>query len=140
MLKDINTTTLVSLVKALETELKSREDLAPGIHTVSDSVNLELRGSVEVNESETYTPTISIPLKVTMALFVRYSGITGAAALNALEKAMSEALTLDKKAQKLISELAVLDQAEEKVTAMLGELPKAERKGKTFVKVEVNGL
>jgi hypothetical protein len=136
----INTATLVSLAKALDTELKSREDLAPGIHAVSDSVNLTLSGSVEVNEPETYTPTINIPLKVTMALFVRYSGITGAAALKALEKAMSEALTLDKKAVKLISELAVLEQAEEKVTAMLGELPKAERKGKTFVKVEVNGL
>lgn len=136
-MKSIPTTALVALHKALETELKTREDLVPGTYIVSDSVSLDLKGSVVVNERELYTPTISIPLKVTLALFMRYSGITGQHALDALEKAMTESLKLDKKAQKSIIELTTLDKCEEKITAMLGELPKSERKGKTLVHVEV---
>lgn len=136
-MKSIPTPALVSLHKALETELKSREDLTPGTYIVSDSVSLDLNGSVVVNEREQYTPTVSIPTKVTLALFMRYSGITGQHALDALEKAMTEAVKLDKKAHKLIAELATLDKCEEKVASMLGELPKCERKGKTLVHVEV---
>ena len=138
-MKSINTAALVAAQKAIATELKSRADMEPDTYIVTDTLTLDLKGSIVVNPEEKYTPTISIPLKVTLALFVRYSGITGAAALSALEKAMAEALTLGDKAEESVRELADIAQAEKKVKAMLGELPKDTRKGKTIVKVECRG-
>ena len=129
-LSNVSTLTLTAAVKALGDEIKSRDDLDPGSYSVNDSLSFTLVGNVSVNGKETYIPTIAIPLKVTMALFVRYSGITGDRALQALEQAMSEALTLGEKGESHVAEVAMLDKAEEKVKLMLGELPKKTRKGK----------
>ena len=139
-MKSINTPALVAAHKALAAEIKSRADLSPNTYSVDDTLTLDLKGTIVVNPEEKYTPTISIPLKVTLALFVRYSGITGAVALNALEKAMSEALDLGDKAEENVRELADIAQAEKKVKKMIGELPKATRSGKTLIKVECNGI
>ena len=138
-MKSINTPALVAAHKALATEIKSRADMEPDTYIVADTLTLDLKGSIVVNPEEKYTPTISIPLKVTLALFVRYSGITGAAALNALEKAMKEALTLGDKAEESVREIADITQAEKKIKKMLAELPKETRKGKTLIEVECQG-
>lgn len=135
-MKNISLLSLLAVSKLVETEIKARgERPNVGRHTVSDEVRIGVDGTVNVSADEEYTPTVKIPLKVAFALFVRYSGITGEHALNALQKAMSEALTLDEEAQEKIAEIAVLDAAQQKVSDMLGSLPKAKRSGKVTIKV-----
>ena len=138
-MKNVSTIALLALSKAIASEIKNREDPEVGTHKVSEKLTFEVEGSVQKCEDETYTPTVDIPLKVTLALFVRYSGITGDAALNALERAMSEALALGEKGEKKVSEVAEIDRAMSKVVSMLGELPRKTRKGKTNVKAKAIG-
>ena len=135
-MKNIATKTLAAAKKAIDSEIKTREDLVPGSYNITEELHLNLEGSIVVNEKEKYTPTISIPVKATLALFVRYSGITGDRALAALEQAMLEASKLGDKAEKHILEIAMLEAAEKKVKKMLGDLPKATRAGKTIINVE----
>jgi hypothetical protein len=139
-MKSISTKTLEAAKKAISSELKVREDLTPGSYIVDEELHLKLDGSVTVNEPEKYIPTVSIPVKATLALFVRYSGITGDRALAALEMAMTEALKLGDKAEEHIVEIAMLDNAEKKVKKMLGDLPKVDRAGKTIIKVKAVDL
>jgi hypothetical protein len=134
-MKNLNTLTLRTLAKAIETELKSRTDIQPGTYKVNEELNISLAASIVQNGEEEYTPTISIPTKVTLALFVRYSGITGDAALSALQRAMTEAVKIGEKAEESVSELADIKAAEKKVKKMLGELPKDKRKGKCLIDV-----
>ena len=135
-ISSINTLALVCAAKSIADELDKRDGMEPGTYTVDESVHIGMQGTYEVNPVEWITPTTSIPMKVTLALFMRYSGITGQIALDALEKAMAEALKIGVKGEKTIAECATLDKYEEKVKLMLGELPKKSRKGKTFVKVK----
>lgn len=135
-MNNISTVALLTLAKAIENELKNREEPNVGTHTVDEKLAFAIQGDVTKCAGESYTPTVDIPMKVTLALFVRYSGVTADVALKALEKAMSEALAIGAKGEDKISEVANIDKAMSKVTAMLGKLPQKTRKGKTNVKVK----
>lgn len=145
---NLNPQIVAALAKCLEKEAKAgREGLAPGDYKIDAEVTLGVRGSVAVSADEEYTATTHIPLKPTLALFMRYSGITGQAALDALVRAMNDALALDalpakerKTAEASIRELADLDAAEERVLAGLAAMPTATRKGKVVVKAKVEVL
>jgi len=122
---------------------EARKELEVGTHTVEAQVVVSLTGTVEVKEDLEYTPTTSIPHKATMALFMRYAGITGPVAMKALVQALTEAMEigqLGKKAKEArlaaILELADLDAAEAVVRAGLGALPKATRNGAVTTKVQ----
>jgi glycine cleavage system protein P-like pyridoxal-binding family len=138
-MKNINTIALRSLAKAIAEEIKERAEIQPGTYKVSEELNISLDAVVTQNGEEEYTPTISIPTKVTLALFVRYSGITGQAALDALQRAMTEAVKLGEKAEESVSEMANIKEAEAKVKKMLGKLPKDKRKGKCLIEVVAHG-
>jgi hypothetical protein len=138
-MRNISITALYALKKVVDGEIKKRERITTGDHVVSDTVRISLKGTVKVCPDEEYTPTISIPHKTALALFLRYCGVTGEHALNALQRAMSDAIKLDKDAAKSLAEVAMLDEAEARVTAMLGSLPKDKRDGKVIAKVEGNG-
>jgi len=137
---------LAALANILGKDAKGgRENLEPGEYNIDAEVTLSVKGGIEVLEDESYTPTVKIPHKLAMALFIRYSGVTGPAAMNALVKAMTEALAIEalegkakKAAVKAISEVADLDAAEEVVAKGLGELPKESRAGKVIVNASVN--
>jgi hypothetical protein len=137
---------LTALAKSLTKQAKkARESLSSGDHEVEGEITLFYKGDVTVLPDETYTPTADIPLKVALALFVRYSGITRDAAMEALIKAMKKALEIeelkgkDKKlAVEAIREIADLDEAEETMRAGLDKLPLKDRKGKVLAKVAVN--
>ena len=136
---------MTALGKALEKDAKKvRGELEPGDHTVEGTVTLDYKGTVNILEDETYIPTITVPFKTALALFVRYAGITREAAMEGLVKAMTEALETEKlkgkekkAAVEAIRELADLTEAEEKVRAGLAALPKETRNGKVTVKVAV---
>ncbi|MCH8312582.1 MAG: hypothetical protein IID17_06315 [Nitrospinae bacterium] len=122
----------------------ARQELEVGVHSVEAQVVVSLTGQVEVKEDLEYTPTTSIPHKATMALFMRYAGITGPAALKALVRALTESMEiaqLGKKAKEdrlaAIRELADLETAEAAVREGLAALPKATRNGAVTATVEV---
>lgn len=140
---DAATTTALS--KALGKLAKgSRPDLSAGEHEVDSIVTLHVTGKMKVGADETYTPTANIPIKIALALFLRYAGVTGPAAMEALVKAMNEAREIgelpDKeKKTKLaaIREIADLNAAEARVNEMVGKLDDAVRVGKVTGKVAV---
>ena len=120
----------------LAKEQDARDNVSVGVHEVSAEMVLKLKGTVNVGEDETYQPTAKIPLKTTLALFMKYSGFTGAHALATLERAMKEAAELGEDAAEKMSEMADLATTEKKVSKMLAKLPKETRKGKVKVAVE----
>jgi len=138
-----------AVLAALAAELaKSAKDgrimLDVGEHSVHAEVTLAIDGSVTVSEDEVYTPTTSIPLKLALALTLRYAGVTGPYAMAALVRAMTEAIAIDaltgkakKSAEAAIGELADLDAAEAMVIAGLAEMPKKSRLGKVKVAAKV---
>ena len=133
---------ITALAKLLTKEASNkRSALAPGEYALSDTVVLDITGTLKVSEDHEYQPTTSIPLKVALALFLRYSGATGQNAMNALVRAMREALEIErmpnaekKSAIEAIRELAELDEAERSVREGLEQLPLRPRKGGVFVK------
>lgn len=129
-------TTLLALNTAATKLAKDvRDSVTPGTYEVDEVVAFRVTGTVKVGEDETYTPTTSVPTKAALALFMRYAGVTGPHAMEALARAMREAAALgtDAKAAKIIAEMHDVDATEAKVIASLEALPKATRKGKVSV-------
>ena len=102
--------------------------LTAGDHDFDVTVNL--KGTIRKGEDSEFTPTASIPTKKAFALFVQHCGITRDAALNALQKAMTEAADEGINAEDAI---ASVDEMEAKVKDMLDKLPKKTASGKTTV-------
>jgi hypothetical protein len=86
--------TIIALTKAVsDRQAKAaRPSLTVGTHEVDFTVRV--RGSLTVSEDTDKTPTVSIPMKETLALFIAYSGITGQHAKNLLTRAMTDALAI----------------------------------------------
>ena len=101
-------------------------NLLVGDHKVD--VMLHLTAIVRKGEDYERTPTASIPTKKTLALFVRYCGITRDAALKMLERAMTDAIN-----EQVTADFGDLDTAEMKVVKALGNLPKVKVAGATTV-------
>lgn len=135
---ELTIATIAALAKTLETMAKdARDELAPGEYAVATKVTLDVQGTVRVSDDELYTPTTSVPVKAALALFMRYSGCTGPAAMAALVRAMTEAVAMGEKGAKTIPEVADLEAAEERVLAGLAKLPAKSRRGKVCVKAAV---
>lgn len=83
----------VAIAKAIATKdaTAAREQLTVGKHEVD--VTVRITGSLNVFADTEKTPTVSMPMKEVLALFIRYSGITGPHALALLKRAMTDALT-----------------------------------------------
>ena len=139
---------VTALAKVLTKEAKDRRSqIEPGEYNLLDQVTLDVSGTLRVGEDHDYQPTTSIPLKVALALFVRYSGATGQNAMNALVRAMGEALEIEAMPKKekttaieAIRELADLEEAEQTVRTGLALLPPRPRKGTVTVKATVEEL
>jgi len=137
----INVAALTALARTLDKQAKAaRDDLEPGEYEVRERVTLDVSGIVKVFEDHQYQPTTHIPLKVALALFVRYSGAVGQNAMNALVRAMREALEIEslprqerKATVEAIRELADLEAAEATVRTGLAELPPQNRRGRITV-------
>jgi len=126
---------LLGLAKAIEKLAKTeeaREGCAPGAYQIDQEVVVHLSGSIKIGEDSEYTPTTSIPYKTAMALFVRYSGITGPAAMTALTRAMTEAIQLGAEgaeSAEMVAAIADIEAAENVVQAGLDKLPKKTKAG-----------
>jgi len=132
-LDNIAPETLATIQKAISVSLAGRRP-EPGTHAVQNVVTFEVSGEVRVSEDSERTPTTSVPLKATLALFMKYAGVTGPAALAALERAMREAIEADRKGAVTVAEVADLEAVEAKVVASMQALPKVPKKGAVSVK------
>ena len=141
--------TLAALANLVPKQAQTaRGALAPGKYEVHERVVLDVHATVDVGEDNNeYVPTVKIPLKATLALFFRYCGVTGPAALAALEKAMKEAHAIgqlskkeQKTAEEAIEEMADLKAARKAVEKTLGAMPKGTRKGSVRVSGTVTSV
>ena len=139
-----NATTIVALAKVVkeksEEYIAARKAVKAGSYDVDTVVHI--KGTMNVGEDDTAVPTVSVPLKEALALFVMYSGITRDAAMAALLRACSEAIAIDGKAQGAIAESikgveAAVTIVEQRVLALL---PRISRKGKVTTKLTATEL
>jgi hypothetical protein len=120
-------------LKGYKPDATARQDVSAGEHHVDALVRV--RGTVKVGKDYTTVPTVSIPLKETLALFIRYCGCTREAALDALHRAASEAIAATGKAQGSLEDaLPFVEEGLKRVQEELDELPRQPRKGAVNVK------
>lgn len=128
----MDATTLLALErvsKQAAKAAKAREEVAAGNYQFNTVLTFNLKGELRVAEDFEWTPTVSIPIKKTLALFMRYCGATREAAMAGLMQAMKEAHELEVKGEECIAELADLEKAEQQVIENLDQLPKELKKG-----------
>lgn len=84
------TTLAISKAIAKKTADEARENLAPGTYQIDQTVRVT--GTLTVAEDTEKTPTVSIPFKDVLVLFVQRAGITREASLELLRTCVTEAL------------------------------------------------
>ena len=67
-------------------------DLEPGLHHFDEEFVVRVQGSVEKHDDQWVTPTVSIPLVPTLALFWEKCGLARHEALSLLREAITEAM------------------------------------------------
>lgn len=136
----MNHLTAKCLSKGTE-KLAADLNLAPGKYSIDETITVRIQGTVTKSADETYTPTISIPHKMVLALFVEKMGAVSPNVQGMLLEAMTEALKAGEKAEGAVADrIRDIEAAEEKVTALLGKLPEATRNGKTVCKITVEEI
>lgn len=126
----------LALMAASKPKKGAEPEVAPGSYSVDFKVHV--KGTVQVGEDETYTPTTHVPLIPAMALALRRSGVQRDGIVSLLVATMTEVMTCDDDFRAALA--ADVEEAEKLFRAGLAELPKATRKGKTRAKLTVSSL
>lgn len=111
-------------------------DLTVGHHNFDEVLLIRLKGNVEKHEDQLVSPTVSIPLVSTLALFWDKAGLNRDQALTLLREAITEAMD-DK-----VNEDAAIQQRIEDVqeaiaavrTELIDQLPRMKRSGRIVTK------
>lgn len=113
----------------INADVNARETLLPGTYNVDTMVHV--KGTIKVGEDYLTRPTVSIPLKETLALFIAYSGVTGPHAIAALRLAMQHAIAEDGTGKgELETTMPIVAQTLARVQAeIIDQLPRQQRKG-----------
>jgi len=115
--------------------LKDTPNLPVGTVEVDETVTLHVKATVKRNADYQTTPTVSIPLKATVALLLAKMGFQRDRAAELLVEAMTEALNADQLGEDAIAaRIADVDTAMARVQAITAALPKEPRNGATTVK------
>ena len=125
-----------ALVKLLGKDLAV---LTPGTTEINEVITLHVQGTLRRGEDSYYTPTVSIPLKATLALLLSRMGFQREKAGEILVQCMTEALALtddnkSKSSEIMEALLANVDDAMARVSQITGALPKQIRAGAVTVK------
>jgi len=94
-MNNVNTSTLIALQKLVAKELKSRGNdgtLSAGSHVIDEEVRVKINAEIYVNDSHLIPPTVALPLKRTLALFLRHAGLDKRSGRRVLKKAIAESL------------------------------------------------
>jgi hypothetical protein len=137
----MNAIETTALNNAIETKVAkaAREAVEAGSFSVDFTVRVT--GSVNVAKDTEKTPTVSIPVKEVLALFVARSGCTREASLALLKECLTEALTKGVEGQGAIEAAADIDEAfKAQVNALTAGLPKSPVKGKVTAKLTVTEI
>lgn len=126
----------VALTK-IAAEVGARDLLAPGVYPIDTMVHV--KGEISVGEDYDVAPTVSIPLKETLALFIAYSGVTRDAAIAALRRAMQQSIAVDGKGKgALESTMPIVAQTMATVQQeIIDQLPRQDRKGPVKARLTV---
>jgi hypothetical protein len=114
----------------------AREQSAPGAYAVD--LYVHVTGTLDIAEDTEKTPTVSIPLKEVLALFVARAGGTRERSMNLLRECMADALERDVRGVGAIIDTVAIDAVyKEQVEAMVKTLPKTPVKGAVRAKLSV---
>lgn len=141
----MNNVTQIALTKAVNDKAAkiARSGLSVGRHEVDFTVRVS--GTLNVSEDTDKVPTVSIPMKETLALFIRYSGITGPHAMALLKRAMTDALAANEDGEQSSQGVGAIAEAlpiiEETmrtiIEPMLADLPRTPVKGMVKASLQV---
>ena len=125
---------MLDQIKALLSKCWKHEtaNLEPGRHDVDEVLVIRVSGAVEKCEDQFVSPTVSIPLLPTLALFWEKAGIERDDALTMLREALTDAMNDGIKEDASIQERIDDVQAAVKAvrTDLIARLPKMHRNGK----------
>lgn len=111
-------------------------DLTPGTHYIDEEFVVRVSGTVEKEEDQYITPTISVPLISVLALFWERVGIGKDEAMALLREAITEAMDAGVGEDSHIK--SRIDDVNAAIKAvredLLAELPKMPRAGRTITK------
>lgn len=143
--------TLIALASVLDKMAKPlKKNMQPGCHKVDETVVVRITGRIDKSADTMQTPTCSIPLLATLAIFIEKSGIVGDNIARMLQESMTEALLYgtdrenddgeelpDLTATELIAERCKdIEYAMERVKKLTADLPKQPKSGSTRPTVE----
>jgi hypothetical protein len=117
----------------------ARGGVNSGTHLVDMTVRIS--GRMTVGEDYDTAPTVSIPLKETMALLLHRMGFQRDKAIEILREVMSEAIDLDGKGQGALLAMPFINDAMAMVeNDVIANLPRQNRKGvvKAYLAVETH--
>lgn len=111
-------------------------NLSPGTHFIDEVLVVRVCGTVERQDDQLVTPTVSVPLISVLALFWEKAGIAQDDAMALLREAITEAMNEDTEKDAEIK--SRIDNVTEAIAAvrkdLLAKLPKMERAGRTITK------
>ena len=111
-------------------------NLSPGTHFIDEVLVVRVCGTVERQDDQLVTPTVSVPLISVLALFWEKAGIAQDTAMTLLREAMTEAMdegvTEDGHIKSRIDDVNAAISAVR--TDLLAKLPKMPRAGRTITK------
>ena len=115
---------------------KEKADFEVGRHEVGEVLVVHVRGSVEKHADQLVSPTVSIPLVSTLALFWEKAGLNRDEALSLLREAITEAM--DDKVNEDAAIQKRIDDVQEAISAvrkdLIDHLPKMKRSGRLVTK------
>lgn len=115
---------------------KEKADFGVGRHEIDEVLVVRVRGSVEKHTNQLVSPTVSIPLVSTLALFWSKAGLNRDEALSLLRKAITEAM--DDKVNEDAAIQQRIDDVQEAISAirtdLIDQLPKMKRSGRLVTK------
>ena len=115
---------------------KENADFNVGRHEIDEVFVVRMRGSVEKMSDQLISPTVSIPLVSTLALFWDKAGLNRDEALSLLREAITEAM--DDKVNEDAAIQQRIDDVQEAISAvrseLIDQLPKMKRAGRLVTK------
>jgi hypothetical protein len=118
--------------------VKANGKVKPGVHRIDTTVLVRVSGTVTKLPDTEKVPTVSIPLKATLALALQKAGVQRDNIAAILVESMTEALNMGEQGEARIADnLKDVEEAMQRVSAITHDLPKTPVSGATNCKLTV---
>jgi hypothetical protein len=118
----------------------SKKEIPVGHHQIKGTVTIALDAVIEKLPSESYIPTVDLPIKKVLAIALQKAGVQRENILKIIQESATEALN---DATPVSDYLEVTENSLRRVSEMLANLPSKQRDGKTVIavnKAEIIGV